>query len=113
MDDGALDAAAESLGRFLDRCPPADVREAKRLILALRDADTDADGALSQSEFKDAMLSDLDRIAVVWGVFGTTLAENSRPQYPDAVSLNVLKLDPDLIPSVPDTMKSAIAMSAL
>jgi len=107
----ALGTAAAALGQFLERCPAKDVAEAKRLLAALRAADLDGDGALSEREFADAALNDLDRIAVVWGVFGTTLVENMRPRYDAAVSLDVLKLSS--LPQVPNDFKALVAMSAV
>eukprot|EP00635_Sarcinochrysidales_sp_CCMP3193_P003684 CAMPEP_0118896370 /NCGR_PEP_ID=MMETSP1166-20130328/4273_1 /TAXON_ID=1104430 /ORGANISM="Chrysoreinhardia sp, Strain CCMP3193" /LENGTH=273 /DNA_ID=CAMNT_0006835427 /DNA_START=20 /DNA_END=841 /DNA_ORIENTATION=- len=112
-DASKLGEAASKLDAFLARAPAADVREARRVIRALKDADADNDGSLSKEEYVDAKLSDFDRIVVVWGVFGTTLAQDFRPRYEDTVKFDVLSLDGSLVPNVPDDLKGGIAMSSI
>jgi len=103
----ALNAAVSALTTFLNRCPPNDVERAIRTINALRSADKDRDGKISETEFYAAHdLTQTDRVAVTWGVYGTTLLQK---QIPDSVFLDVLSFSKP--PDVPPELRAAIVKS--
>ena len=103
----ALAEARARLAAFLARVPRADAEAARRALAAWNAADADADGKLSRDEFKRAGLDDEQRLAAYLGVWGTTIAMDSRPAYAGRVdpAFDFLRSLQDEIPAVPDKLK--------
>lgn len=111
VDDGA--AAAEALkvassrfGEFFARVPAADIERARNAIVHLKAAYTSKDGIINDDEFYAAPLSEEERLAATWGVWGTTLySEDLRAAVGSSFVLRTKA------PEVPDRLKKVIASS--
>jgi hypothetical protein len=111
VDDGA--AAAEALkvassrfGEFFARVPAADIERARNAIVHLKAAYTSKDGIINDDEFYAAPLSEEERLAATWGVWGTTLySEDLRSAVGSSFVLRTKA------PEVPDRLKKVIASS--
>ena len=111
-DDGA--AAAEALrtaskrfGDFFARVPAADVAKARNAVAHLKAADTSKDGVIDDAEFYKASLSDEERLAATWGVWGTTLYSADLRAAVGSQFVLQIKKPPD----VPEELKKVIASS--
>ena len=101
----ALGEARARLASFLARVPRADAEAARRALAAWNAADADGDGKLSRDEFKKAGLDDEQRVASYLGVWGTTIAMNSRPEYVGRVDPAWFMSLQDEVPAVPEKLK--------
>jgi len=104
----SLGDAVVAVRGFLDRCPRSDVDAAAGALRTFREADADFDGVVTEAEFYASDLTEEQRLAAVWGVWGTTFLDNTRPPYDGIVRFDPLKLS--VAPPVPPTMRAAIAM---
>lgn len=103
----ALDEADNALGKFLALCPTTDVDNARRALRAFQEADKDQDGVVTELEFyAQGGLTDVDRIAATWGVWGGAISDHLRPDYsPGFVDLDLGSSPP---PPVPDNYRRDI-----
>ena len=111
-DDGfaaadALRTASKRFGDFFARVPAADVAKARNALAHLKAADTSKDGVIDDGEFYKASLSEEERLAATWGVWGTTLYSADLRAAVGSQFILQIKKPPD----VPDELKKVIASS--
>ena len=99
--------ATNALGRFLQSCPKQDVDNAVRCLKAFQSTDFDRNGIITDVEFYSpkSPLTDVDRVAATWGVWGGAISEKLRPSYPGLVTLDLGDTPP---PTVPDNLRGPI-----
>lgn len=107
VSKGNVGDAASALRKFLESCPKQDVSNAQRCLKAFQSTDFDRDGIITDTEFysPDSPLTDIDRVAATWGVWGGAISENLRPSYPGLVTLDLGDTPP---PTVPEKLKGPI-----
>ena len=111
-DDGlaaseALRTASKRFGDFFARVPAADVAKARNAVAHLKAADSSKDGVIDDAEFYKAPLSDEERLAATWGVWGTTLYSADLRAAVGSQFVLQIKKPPD----VPEELKKVIASS--
>ena len=111
-DDGfaaaeALRTASKRFGDFFARVPAADVAKARNAVAHLKAADSSKDGVIDDAEFYKASLSDEERLAATWGVWGTTLYSADLRAAVGSQFVLQIKKPPD----VPEELKKVIASS--
>ena len=111
-DDGfaaaeALRTASKRFGDFFARVPPADISKARNAVAHLKAADASKDGVIDDAEFYKAPLSDEERLAATWGVWGTTLYSADLRAAVGSQFVLQIKKPPD----VPEELKKVIASS--
>ena len=99
--------AKAAMDAFIERCPPSDAENARRLILATKKSDANNDGFLSKDEYENSTLLDsTDRIAMTWGLWGSPIYMGYRPHYPAYVDFDTDNVE---APDVPENLRMLVA----